>query len=231
LVSALLLDVRLQLRSNLYGIGLFVAVLVGLAARLLVGGEHAAVALPLFYLVGIGGTTFMFGAAMLLLEKSQGTLQALRVSPLTANEYLASKAVTLTSFCIVECGIVFAFVYRGGEVSAPILLAGLLSLGLGYTLIGIGMAASHDTVTSFLFPTATVVSILLQLPFLGPLGVGSMAVWRMIPSAGPMEIMLGAFGADVNWPYAVVMSIAFVAASGVYARWTFRRHIGLREGG
>ena len=48
-----------------------------------------------------GGTTFMFGASMLLLEKSQGTLQALQVSPLTSTEYPGSKAAALTTFVYV----------------------------------------------------------------------------------------------------------------------------------
>ena len=81
LASVLRLDVRLQARSRLYAIGIVVSVLMGLAGRFLFEPNSARLVLPIFYLLGIGGTTFMFGSSMLLLEKSQGTLQALRVSP------------------------------------------------------------------------------------------------------------------------------------------------------
>ncbi len=229
--AALRLDIRLQARSRLYIIGIVVAVLMGLAGRFFFAPGTAAVVLPVFYLLGIGGTTFMFGASMLLLEKSQGTLQALRVSPLTATEYLGSKAATLTTFALVESAIVFALVYRGGDFSPLLLLAGLIVLGLAYTYIGIGMACSHDSVTGFLFPGATVVSVILQLPFLGLLDMGPDWLWTLIPSSAPLALMAAAFGADVLWSHAIGVSLLLLGASMGYAHARFRRHIGLRPGG
>ena len=229
LVAAVRLDVQLQARSQLYGIGVAVAVMMGLFGRFLVGTEHAGLALPIFYLLGVGGTTFMFGASMLLLEKSQGTLQALRVSPMSAREYLASKALTLTSFAVVESAIAFALIY-GGQAIAPLkLLLGLLCLGFGYTCIGLGLACKHESVTSFLFPSAVLVSMVLQLPFLGPLGVGSPALWWPIPSAGPLELMLAAFDPEASLVYGLAMSLAFVVGSGAFASLMFNKHIGLRR--
>ncbi|MEM8883195.1 MAG: hypothetical protein AAGD14_03915 [Planctomycetota bacterium] len=227
--AAIRQDVRLQARAKLYAIGIAVALLMGLAGRFFFASDQAAVVLPLFYLLGLGGTTFMFGASMLLLEKSDGTLAALRVSPLTAQEYLRSKAVTLTGFALFESAIVFAFVYREGAVQPTWLLAGLVALGLSYTYIGIGMACAYDSVTAFLFPSATLVSVVMQLPFLGPLGIGEPWAWRIVPTAGPLDLMRAGFGADVPLGYAVGMSLALVVGSMLYATMRFRRHIRLRE--
>ena len=226
--SALQLDVRLQARSRLYAIGIAVAILMGVAGRFIFQPESAGLILPIFYLLGIGGTTFMFGSSMLLLEKSQGTLEALRVSPLTAAEYLRSKAATLTTFALAESAIVFAIVYRGGEISPVVLVAGLVVLGLSYTYIGIGLASSFDSVTGFLFPSATVVSVILQLPFLGALDIGPSWLWAMIPSAAPLALMRAAFGADISWSYAIGVSILLVVASVLYAHARFERYVGLR---
>ncbi len=225
--SALQLDVRLQARSRLYAIGIAVAILMGLAGRFIFRPENAGLILPIFYLLGVGGTTFMFGASMLLLEKSQGTLEALRVSPLTAAEYLRSKAATLTTFALVEGAIVFALVYRGGEISPVVLVAGLVVLGLSYTYIGIGLASSFDSVTGFLFPSATVVSVILQLPFLGALDIGPSWLWAIIPSAAPLALMQAAFGADISWSYAIGVSILLVVVSVLYAHARFKRYVGL----
>ena len=228
--AALRLDVQIQARSRLYTIGAAVALLMGLAGRFFFEPGAARWVLPVFYLLGIGGTTFMFGASMLLLEKSDGTLQALRVSPLTTGEYLRSKAATLTTFAVVECAIVFAWVYRGEALAVLPLVAGILVLGLSYTYLGIGMASAYDSVTAFLFPEATLVSVILQLPFLEAFGIGPAWLWGVIPSSGPMALMLGAFGAPISWPRAVAMSALLLAGSVAYAHARFRRHVGLRKG-
>ncbi len=225
--SALQLDVRLQARSRLYAIGIAVAILVGVAGRFIFPPESSGLILPIFYLLGIGGTTFMFGASMLLLEKSQGTLEALRVSPLTVGEYLRSKAATLSTFALVESAIVFALVYRGGEINPVFLIAGLVVLGISYTYIGIGLASSFDSVTAFLFPSATVVSVILQLPFLGALDIGPSWFWAIIPSAAPLALMRAAFGADISWSYAIGVSILLVVVSVLYAHARFKRYVGL----
>ena len=228
--SSIVLDVRLQSRSRLYSIGVAVAILMGLAGRFLFDAETTPVVLPIFYLLGIGGTTFMFGAAMLLLEKSQGTLLALRVSPLTAAEYLRSKALTLTTFALFEGVIVLALVYQGGGFAPPLLLAGLLVLGLSNTYIGIGMASSHESVTSFLFPWAVLVSMVLQLPFLGALDIGPQWLWALIPSSGPLALMLASFGAEIAWLHAIGTSLLLLFASIVYARARLQKHIGSTPG-
>jgi fluoroquinolone transport system permease protein len=127
--ATLRLDVRLQARSRLYVIGLFVAVLLGLALRALVPPEHVGRGLAAFYVLGLGGTTFMFGASMLLLERGEGTLAALRTTPLTPRDYVASKVLTLTGFALVESAVVFGLAARDLPPRPGLLVLGALVLG------------------------------------------------------------------------------------------------------
>lgn len=232
LAAAAGLDVRLQARSRLYSIGVVVALVFGIGARVYLPAELVGRALPAFYLLALGGTTYMFGASLLLMERSEGTLQALRVSPLRTREYLAAKLLTLTGFAAVEAAIVFAVAARGAAVAPLPLVAGVLALGAGYTLLGLGQVASHDSVTAFLFPGALVVAGALQLPFLFVLGVGPDPLWYAIPSQGPLLLMLGAFEPlePWQWVYAVTVSAGGVAAAWAFARARFRTHVGLAEG-
>lgn len=229
--AALALDVRLQARSRLYAVGAVVAVLLGAGIRQFLAAGLAGRALPAFYLLALGGTTYMFGAGLVLMEKSEGTLQALRASPLRSREYLLAKVATLTGFAAVEAALVWAVAARGASVSLLPLAAGVLVLGAGYTLLGIGQVASHDSVTSFLFPGAMLVAGVLQLPFLFVLGVGPDLLWYAIPSHAPLLLMLGAFEplARWQWIYAVAVSAAGLAAAWVFARARFRSHIRLAE--
>jgi hypothetical protein len=113
LMSTLRLDVQLQSRSRLYTIGIGVAILLGLVGRFFVPPDFAGRMLAVFYLTGLGGTTYFFWGSLLLLEKSEGTLQALRVTPLTSNAYIVSKVVTLTSFALLESEIVYVIAFLG----------------------------------------------------------------------------------------------------------------------
>ncbi|MGD8362229.1 MAG: hypothetical protein PVJ04_12455 [Gemmatimonadota bacterium] len=232
LISATLrLDVRIQARSRLYAIGIAVALVLGLVARYFFDDDHAGRVLASLYLLGVGGTTYIFGASLLLLEKSQGTLQALRATPLTSNAYLGSKAVTLTMFALVESVIIYVIGFPGADVSFWTLVLGVGSLGVAYTLVGMGQVAAHDSVTSFLMPGALIVGGILQLPFLYVLGVGPDGLWYAIPTQGPLLVMLGAFEPmePWKWMYALGMSAAFVGVSAWWARHRLSRFVGLQD--
>lgn len=231
LVATLKHDLRLQARHNLYKIGLFVAVLLGLAGRWALPPAHAGRGLVAFYVLGIGGTTFMFGASMLLLEKGQGTLQALRVSPITTRDYLASKVLTLSAFALAESLVVLGLAGQGAAVSPGPLVAGILTLGAAYTLIGVGLAAGHEAVTSFLLPSGVAVAMVLQLPFLFLLGVGPAALWYAFPTQPALLLMLGAFEplSAAQWGYAGLYGAGVVGGAYLFCRARFRRFVRLPE--
>ena len=54
----------------------------------------------------------MFVASLVLLEKSEGTLQALRAAPLPTRTYLLSKVVSLTTFAIIESLVTYIVATR-----------------------------------------------------------------------------------------------------------------------
>ena len=149
LPATLKLDVRLQARSKLYAIGIAVALLFGFAGRYFVNPNYAGNVLAVFYLIGIGGTTYFFAASLVLLEKSEGTLQALRTTPLTSTAYITSKVITLTSFALIESAIVYFVAFFGVPLNPAPLIFGVVSLGVTYTLVSLGQVASHDSVTAF----------------------------------------------------------------------------------
>ena len=117
LPATLRLDVQLQARSKLYGIGIVLAVLFGLAGRSLFEAGQAGRVLAAFYLLGLGGTTYIYGASLVLSEKNEGSLQALRTAPLTTTTYITSKAITLTAFALIESAIVYAVGFFGVAVA------------------------------------------------------------------------------------------------------------------
>ena len=223
-MASLKLDVRVQARSQLYAVGIGVAVATGLLGRFLIGEAHAGRALPTLYLLILAGTTYVFGASQIVSEKSQGTLAALRTTPLTTGVYLTSKLITLTAFATLEGAIVQVVAFGAVDGSLLPLVVGILSLGVMYTLAGLGHAASHEAITSFLFPGAMVVMLVSQLPALYILEVGPPALWLAIPSLAPVLLILGAFEplTTLQWAYALTVTPVSI---GLLAWWTRRRFV------
>ena len=231
LAATIKLDVTVQARSMLYSIGIAVAVVLGLFARFLIGPEYAAIGVPTLYLLGLGGTTYFFGASIVLMDKTQGTLAALRVTPLTARQYLLSKLITLTAFAAVEGLIVQVVGFWGVPFDPLPLAAGVLVLGSMNTLVGLGQIAPHDSVLKFLIPGALVVGSIMQWPFLWPLGIGPSWAYYVIPTNAPFVLMLGAFEPLETWQWVYAIAMSAVSIAGL-AWWTgrrFRTHIGLQE--
>lgn len=231
LLATLRLDVQLQARHSLYAIGVAVAVLMGLGGRFLFPAESLPLVVPGFLLVGLGGTTYMFGASTMLLEKGENILAALRVTPLTTRDYVASKAITLTGFALVESAITYGIAAGARPVNVGLLVLGVVVLGVFYTMLGLGQVAGHDSVTSFLIPDALVVTMILQLPMFLLMGVGPDALWYAIPTTAPLLLMCAAFEPMpwTDWAYAIAMSAAMLAGGGWFVARRFRRLVRLQE--
>ncbi len=231
LSSTLRLDVRLQARGKLYVIGIVVSLLLGLAGRFFVHADYAGRFLVIFYLGGIGGTTYFFGAALFLLEKSEGTLQALRTTPLTSTTYLTSKVITLTSFAVLESVIIYVVAFLGMSLNPVPMILGIVCLGVIYTLVGLGQAASHDSVTAFLFPGAVIVSGVLQLPIFYVI-LGPAPGWYFFPTQGSLLLMLGGTESlEVwQWAYAMVVSLVSIVLAFWWSKRRFARFVALQEG-
>ncbi|MEM1034198.1 MAG: hypothetical protein AAGN82_27920 [Myxococcota bacterium] len=225
------LDVMLQARSRLYAIGLVVAVVLGLLLRRLFDPPNIGRALAGAFVLGVGGTTFMFGASMLLLARSEGTLAALRTSGISTRVYLGAKVLTLTGFALVESAIIFVLAAFDARIAIAPLLFGLVVLGAFYTLVGIGLAASHRVVTTFLFPWATAVATILQLPVLSLVEVGPSWLHYAIPTQAPLLAVRAAFEPLTGWQwvYVIGVSVVMVAGSAGYCDRRFRRHVRLGD--
>ena len=97
LVSTIRWDAQLQIRNGFYYASAFVAVVsILVLSQLRLSPDTLALLLPAIVLQNIFINTFYFIGGLVLLEKGDGTLEGLIVSPLRKEEYLASKVVTLT---------------------------------------------------------------------------------------------------------------------------------------
>jgi fluoroquinolone transport system permease protein len=228
LLSTIRLDVTVQARSKLYAIGIGLAVLFGLMVRFLIGREFLALALPAVFLFGVGGTTYVFVAGMVLFEKTEHTLDAQLVTPLRVPEYLASKLLTLTLFSLLECAVIAAIAWWGSEgVRIVPLVAGILAMGAFFTLCGLIQVVRHGSVTRFLMPGAFLWGLIVPLPLLDHFGIWPSPLWYLWPTQAHLLLLTAGFEHVPGWQlaYAALYSAATVALAYLWSRRAFDRFV------
>ena len=113
MVTTLRWDVVLQFRNGFYYVSaFFILIWVGLWSQL--PNAHTldyAVILPGLVVLNLLITTFYFVGALVLLEKAEGTLTGLVVTPLHAGEYLAARVLSLTLLAMLESLLIVLLIY------------------------------------------------------------------------------------------------------------------------
>jgi hypothetical protein len=115
----------------------------------------------------------LFIAALIFMEKDEGTLRAYWVTPGRTFEYLLSKALTLAVLALLFT-LVFVPLTIGWGPNYPQLLAVMFMGSVFGSLLGALIAVYFDSLTEFIFP-AMLVMVVISLP--------SITYW--VPSFSP----------------------------------------------
>ena len=227
--QSLQLDTKLQTKNQLYAITVGAAVAVGVALGYFFSQESLKIVIPIFFLFAAAGTGYLFVAALILFEKQEHTLDALIVTPLRPNEYLSSKVLSLSLLAFIEGGIIlgiaWAFWY-GFDFGWPWLFAGLVSMQVIMTIIGIIVVVRYDRINDFLMPTL-LIAMISQLPVLAAIGLWEPFIFYMIPTYPPFLLMRAAYESIPTWQiiYGIVASAAWIGGLYYWAFKAFDKHI------
>jgi fluoroquinolone transport system permease protein len=195
LVCALWWDIVLQARNGFYWATAFLVVVI--AALLLnlpeTARDDGAAWVPALVAVNLQITTFFFVAGIMLLERDEGTLTALAVSPFSAGAYLATRTMTLTTLAAVETVAVVLIAF-GTDGSWALILAGTAALGVIYTGVGAAVGSRYPSVNEMLLPASVVVSALL-LPLVPHFGLAPRGLFLVHPIEPALTLIRAGYGA------------------------------------
>jgi fluoroquinolone transport system permease protein len=193
-VAALRWDIVLQARNGFYWASGFVVVLVGglLLSVPASARADAAAWVPALLAVNLQITTFFFVAGLMLLERDEGTLTALAVSPFSPAAYLATRTITLTTLAAVET-VVIVWLAFGAGGSWVFILSGTAALGVIYTGFGCGLGARYASVNEMLLPASAFVAVLL-LPLLPHFGLAPRAPFLLHPMEPALALIRAGYG-------------------------------------
>lgn len=186
LAATLQTDVRVQLRNGFYLATAFVVACSIVLLRWL-PNDVAALLLPVVLLENVLINTFYFVSALLLLERGEGTLAALSVTPLRGDEYLVSKVITLTALSLVE-SLLIATAAAGLNGRLLMMSLGIALAAILFCLSGVALIVHYESINEFIMPSVLYTAV-LSLPVLGYFGVGAREWYLLHPVQGSLELM------------------------------------------
>ncbi len=191
LSNTLRLDSQLQARNKVYLIIAVAAFGLALALRAVFTPEQLHFFMPIVVLGGVSLTTVFLVGVLLLLERGEGTLNVVMVSPLRPTEYLASKLLTLTALALVESAIMAVVAYGLGFSFAWFVLAVVMRASMGVA-VGVAVGVRYSSITRFLLP-AIVASLAFDLPNIWYLELWPSPLFYVWPSMPPLLLAKAAF--------------------------------------
>jgi hypothetical protein len=194
LLSTLRWDALVQARNGFYWASGFVVVVIGTLLLLLPAAARSDPAgwVPAILAVNLQITTFFFAAGLVLLERDEGTLVALAVSPLSAGAHLAARTISLTVLATIET-VAVVLVGFGSIGSWPLILIGTAALGLVYTCCGVAIATRYGSLNALLLPASIFVSLLL-LPLLPHFGLAPRQLFLIHPVEPALSMIRAGYG-------------------------------------
>ena len=225
LSATLRLDVQLQARNNVYLIIAVAAFLLAIPLRAFFTSEQLHFFMPLIALSGVGVTTFFLVAVLLLLERGEGTLDVVLVSPLRPAEYLASKLVTLTALALAESVLIVTVAYGMGLSFLWLALAVVLRSAL-VAAVGVAVGVRYRSITHFLLP-AIAFTILFDLPVLWYVELWPSPLFYLWPTLPSLLLAKAAFlpVAPLQLVYAGVYGAAAIGAAVFWASRALDRFV------
>jgi fluoroquinolone transport system permease protein len=222
LSTALLWDIRLQVRNGFYAATVFV-LLVWAAVSMWLPPADLRWLLPALVMGNLILNTFYFMAALVLLENDEGSLQARLVTPLTRSEYLAAKVISLSALALVE-NVLIVLLLHGSGFSLVAMTAAILVASVLYVLLGFIAVARYDSINTFLMPSVLYTTS-MQIPLFAWFAQWQHPMLYLHPFQVPLVLADMALGGGVpaGATFGVVMTGVWLAVLLLAARSAFWR--------
>ncbi|MTI47736.1 MAG: ABC transporter permease [Firmicutes bacterium] len=173
---------------------------------------------------------FFFISGLVLLEKGEGVLEYLIITPLQVKEYIISKLVSLTFLSLIT-SIIIEFFSFGKNINYPIFLVGITLTSFLFILIGFIAVSRFPTINKYLLSSVGYI-IVLCLPLIGYFGIFKSRLFYLFPTQASLLLISGAFKGIDTWQliYSILYLLVWIAATFKIANISFYKYIILKKG-
>jgi len=194
ILNSITADIKFQLKHGFYAVYVMLSVAYIIILNF-IPMPAKSIILPILIYTDPAALGMFFIGGMVLLEKEQGVLSLLYITPLKVYEYIVSKVLTLGIIStLVAVGISLAV---NIETNYILLILSTFLSSIFYTLIGFLIASKSKTVNDYIVRIipAIMLAILPCLTFIKndfvPEVINKIAL--LIPTAGGLKMIFGAY--------------------------------------
>jgi len=218
LLHAVWADIRFQFKQGFYLVYVLITVMYLIILSFL--PEYIlSVGLPLVVFSDPSVLGLFFIGGIIMLEKMQGILSVLVVSPLRTIEYILSKVISLAFVSVLAAFAITGFSHYGNVNWLLMFLSTVFTSGI-FTLCGIMITAGCNTVNQYMIKTVPYM-LLFVLPCFSLIGFPYSDLFTIIPSVAALRLMLGAY-MGIPLYEAVGLIIYLVGMNYLFLRWAIR---------
>jgi fluoroquinolone transport system permease protein len=218
LLHAIRADIRFQMKQGFYLVYVLITIIYLIILSFL-PKDILSIALPLVVFSDLSVLGLFFIGGIIMLEKAQGVLSVVVVSPLRTIEYLLSKVVSLALISVLAAFAITGFSNYNDVSWLLLFLSTILTSGI-FTLCGIMINAGCQTVNQYMIKTIPYM-LLFVLPCLSLIGFPCSWVFTIIPSVAALRLMLGAY-TGISFYEALALIIYLTGMNYLFLRWTIR---------
>lgn len=174
---------------------------------------------------------YFFIGGIILLEKGQGILNNLFITPLRLYEYIISKSISLTLLAVIASTFIVLFTHWP-PLNLFFFFLGVFLCNLCFTFLGLAVSARSSNVNSYLL-SASLIIIPFCLPLLAYFNVIEHFLMHFLPTYASLTLIKSVF-IQLNFPEAVqalVTLLIWCCLTYLLAIKFFDRYVILRIGG
>jgi len=210
ITNAIKADIRFQFKQGFY----LVYILLTLMYMVILGKlpeEWKSTIVPLVLFSDPSMVGFFFIGALVMLEKVQGVIQYVVITPLRSLEYLLAKVISLTILALAATIIITLTTY-GYYLNWFLLILGVILTSSFFVLYGFVVAVRCNTLNQY-FVRMIPYLLLIVLPCFSLIGFPYDWVFNFFPSVAGLKLVFGAFnGID---PVSTVGFLVYLIAANL----------------
>jgi len=218
LVNAIISDIRFQFKQGFYLVYVIITVMYLIILSLLPENIIGTV-LPLVVFSDPSVLGLFFIGGIIMLEKGQGVIQVLIVSPLTTGEYVMAKVISLSVVAIAAASAI-TILSSSDTINWFLFLTSVILTSGIFTLCGVVINAGCTTVNQYILKTIPYM-LLLVLPCFSILGSPLFYSLTFIPSVAALRLMLGAFS-GIAWYESAGLTLYLLLANYLLYKYSVR---------
>jgi fluoroquinolone transport system permease protein len=190
LVQAIKADIRFQLKQGFYYIYAAITIMYLIILSFL-PHEALAIVTPIVVFSDPSILGLFFIGGIIMLEKLQGVMMVMVVTPLRSEEYILSKVISLDIIAVLV-GVTITAFSKNQAVNWPVLILTVALTSGIFTLCGIMISAGCHSVNGYMLKTIPYM-ILFTLPCLALIGFPYSWLFIIFPSMAALKLMMGAY--------------------------------------